>query len=377
MMRSLFNLPEDITYLNNAYMAPQLKSISEVGQKHVFQKEKPFTISPVDFFTGIDKLKGLFAQLIDLDNPQGVAIAPSASYALANAANNIPIEKGDEILLMEEQFPSNVYCWMERAKRVGAVIKFIGKPEEGDKDWTDAVLEQINEKTKVVAMGHVHWADGYLFELKKIRKALDVYDAYLVIDGTQSVGALEFSVKDIRPDVLVVSAYKWLLGPYGICLSYFSPRLHEGDPIEYSWMNRKDAEDFSNLVSYQDKYREAANRYCMGQSSSFIYVGMLIEGLQHLLTWGTNRIQKHGLTLQEEARSLLQNENLNLSATGKTGAHLWSVKISEKINLSEMAARLKSENIFLSLRGNYARISCHLYNDSKDIIRLTDALNKL
>lgn len=377
MMKSLFNLPDNVSYLNNAYMAPQLKSISQVGQEYLLQKERPFTISPDDFFTDIDKLKALFAQLIDLEDPQGVAIAPSASYALANAANNIPLEKGDEILLMEEQFPSNVYCWMERAKRVGAIIKFVGKPQEEDKDWSDAVLEQINEKTKVVAMGHVHWADGYLFDLKKIRKALDVYGAYLVIDGTQSVGALAFSVKDIQPDVLVVSAYKWLLGPYGICLSYFGPRLHAGDPIEYSWMNRKDAEDFSNLVSYQDEYRTAANRYCMGQSSSFIYVSMLSEGLRHLLDWGTDRIQKHGLSLQKEARAALANDNLSLSFEGKTAAHLWSVKISDKVNLSEMAARIKAENIFLSVRGNYARISCHLYNDSNDIKRLITLLNSL
>ena len=67
---------------------------------------------------------------------------------------------------------------------------------------------------RVVAIGHVHWSDGTLFDLKKIRERLDEVGGLLIIDGTQSVGALPFSVKEFKPDALICGGYKWLLGPY-------------------------------------------------------------------------------------------------------------------------------------------------------------------
>ncbi|MDG1296069.1 MAG: aminotransferase class V-fold PLP-dependent enzyme [Saprospiraceae bacterium] len=374
--RSLFNLPEDCHYFNNSYMAPQLKSVTAIGKQFLEQKERPYNIFPADFFSYSEQLKQKFARLIHSDDPQRIALGPSASYCLANAANNVPLVQGDEILLTAEQFPSNVYCWEKAAANTSAKVMFIQKPIEKSISWTDQIIEAINSKTKVVAMGHVHWADGSLFDLMRIRKACDAVGAYLIIDGTQSVGALGFSIKEINPDALIVSGYKWMMGAYGMSLAYYGPRFDTGSPIEESWMNRKDSEDFAGLVNYESAYKSGANRYSMGQSSSFVYSAMLDKALEHLLDWGTDSIQNHGFDIMHLLKAELDNSPFTFGEQGEHAGHLWSLKLPEGLDKKQLKAKLKAHNVYLSIRGDYIRIASHLYNNDRDVEVLANVLKQ-
>ena len=88
-------------------------------------------------------------------------------------------------------------------------------------------------------MGIVHWADGTIFDMKKIRKKTSENNALLIIDGTQSIGSMPFNLNEIQPDALVCAGYKWLMGPYGSGLAYYGKYFDDGKPIEESWINRK------------------------------------------------------------------------------------------------------------------------------------------
>ena len=294
--KHLFSLPEDVTYINGAYMSPQLKSVAQVGLGSVLKKNNPTSISQSDFFTERTLIKKRFATLIDAADYQNCAIIPSVSYGIATVAKNIMLQQGDEILLIDEQFPSNVYAWREKANTTGAIITVVVPPktfENRGKKWNTSILEAINTNTKVVAMGHVHWADGTLFDLVAIRKRAHEVGAKLIIDGTQSVGALPFSVKEIQPDALVVAGYKWMLGPYAIGMAYYADSFNDGQPLEYNWINRKNSEDFSQLINYQDDYQPKADRFSVGESSNFILVPMQIRAIAQLLEWGVQNIQDY------------------------------------------------------------------------------------
>ena len=121
--KHLFSLPDGLIYLNVAYMAPQLKSVEETGHKSVSQKNNPSGISNTDFYTQRTILKQRFASLVEADDYRNIAIIPSVSYGMANLANNVKLKKGDEILLVNEQFPSNVYIWQKTAAKYGAYYK--------------------------------------------------------------------------------------------------------------------------------------------------------------------------------------------------------------------------------------------------------------
>src|SRR3954463_11970285 len=108
--RELFEIPEEITYLNCAYMSPQLRSVREVGEEAVTQQSRPWEITPDDFFGNSEKARALFAEIVGGD-AEGVAIIPSVSYGMATATANVPLGEGQNVVVLEEQFPSNIYPW--------------------------------------------------------------------------------------------------------------------------------------------------------------------------------------------------------------------------------------------------------------------------
>src|SRR5215813_3976820 len=160
--RELFEIPEGIAYLNCAYMSPLLRAAREAGEAGVARKSQPWRITPPDFFSQGETARGLFAELVggELD---GVAIVPSASYGIGVAAANIPLRQDQTMVLLEDQFPSNVYPWRDLAARSGATIVTVPRPD--DFDWTSALLERVDERTGVVAVPHCHWTDGSLVDL--------------------------------------------------------------------------------------------------------------------------------------------------------------------------------------------------------------------
>ena len=178
----------------------------------------------MSFFNNVALVKKTFASIIDSENHKRVSIIPSVSYGISNVVNNIPLKSNEEILLVDEQFPSNVYPWFSLAKKTQASVIFVKRPDSlinsGEK-WNEKILKSITNKTKVVAIGHVHWACGTLFDLVAIRKKTKKLGCLLIIDGTQSVGALPFSIKKFSPDALICAGYKWLMGPYGTGLAYY------------------------------------------------------------------------------------------------------------------------------------------------------------
>ena len=109
----------------------------------------------------------------------------------------------------------------------------------------------------------------------------------VVIDGTQSVGALDFPFDEVRPDAVMCAAYKWLMGPYGLALGWFGDVLQDGEPIEETWAGRRGSEDFRGLADYTDAYGPGSVRFDVGQRSNFITLPMAIEALRLVKGWGT------------------------------------------------------------------------------------------
>src|SRR5262245_39493457 len=145
----LFEIPRGVAYLNCANMSPQLRRVTEAGIAAVRGKALPWTLQATDWFAPTERLRTLFARLINGD-PDGVAIVPAASYGIALAAANVPVAAGQSIVVLEGEFPSNFYAWQEVTRRRAAVLRTVARPSEGD--WTDPVLRTIDSTTAVVAV---------------------------------------------------------------------------------------------------------------------------------------------------------------------------------------------------------------------------------
>ncbi len=373
--KTKFILSKKVTYLNCAYMSPMLKKVEKAGVKGIKQKRKPYHITPIDFFKPSDLVKKRFSSIIDCKNHNRIAIIPSASYGLANVVNNISIKEKDEIILLDEQFPSNVYPWLNLKERSKAKLVFIKRPDTligSGKKWNEEILAAITNKTKVVAIGNIHWACGTLFDLIAIRKKTAEVGALLIIDGTQSIGALPLSIEKIQPDALICAGYKWLMGPYSIGVAYYGNYFDKGIPIEDNWINRRGSENFSGLINYSDKYGELASRYNVGEQSNFILLPMLLAGLNQIESWGVKNIQDYCKNLISEEIKKVNQKKYWIEKENYRANHLFGIKqLDNKINLIE---KLKSKKISVSIRGDKIRVSPHLYNDKREIKKLFECL---
>ena len=277
--RSHFTLPAGAHYLNCAYMAPLAAAVRAAGIEGIDRRMAPHLIRPEDFFDDSHHLRCLFSRVVNVPDPNRVAIVPSVSYGLANVARNVPAARGDNIVILEEQFPSNVYVWRRLCAARGLELRTIEAPPWDARgralEWNIRLLSSIDRRTALVSVPHVHWADGTLFDLERVGERARDCSALLVVDGTQSVGALPFDVQRIRPDALVCAGYKWLLGPYSMGLAYYGPAFDHGTPIEENWITRRGSEAFAELIHYRDEYQSAALRYDVGQRSNFVFWGGL------------------------------------------------------------------------------------------------------
>ncbi|MEM9919689.1 MAG: aminotransferase class V-fold PLP-dependent enzyme [Bacteroidota bacterium] len=375
--KQLFDIPAHVCYLNTAYMSPQLKAVEEAGQRGLARKNRPFDILPRDFFEPAQQLKQQFANFIGVADSQRIAVVPSVSYGMANVANNLNLRAGDEIVLVADQFPSNVFSWERAAKKAGAYIRTVRAPmDKADRGrkWNQAILDAIGEKTALVALPHIHWSQGIVFDLAAIREKTWKYHALLVVDGTQSVGAYPFSNVDFQLDTLVCATYKWLLGPYSFGLAYYGPAFDEGKPIEESWINRLNSEDFSSLTQYQEQYKRAANRYCVGEYSNFIMVPMAIKALEFLSEWDAAAIQAYCSNIQAKAIESLLAEGFHIAEAAQRCAHLIGIELPAHLDHQQLKQRLKQENILVSLRGNFMRVAPYLFNEVSDFEKLLAVL---
>ena len=371
-LRELFSLPAHDTYLNGASRSPQLIAAADAARDALGWRESNSGM-PIDaFFAPVARLRASFARLIGSSEADRVALIPAASYGIATLAKNLPLENGQNIIVVQDQFPSNYYAWHRLCAERGARLITVGQPTDGTDSWSDRVLEAINESTAAVAIAHLHWSTGTIFDLEAIRKRTDDVGAWLVVDGTQSLGAYPFDVGRIRPDAVVAGGYKWLLGPYGCGYAWYGPRMDDGVPLEENWINRQGSDDFSRLSEYQVAYRPLATRYSVGESSNFIMVPMQQAGLDLLNSWAPDTVQRYTEKLWAGIQPELADLGLEMPAAG--GFHLVGLRLPSHIDEGLLRAILAERSISVSYRGELVRVSPHVYNTPEDMGRFAEAL---
>ena len=363
--RDLFELDNDITYLNCSGMSPLLKSAKQAGLTGLEKRANPWSMTNEDWFDKAEKLR-ILASRIFQTSESNIALVPSASYGLATAAKNLQVKRGKSIIVVEDQFPSNYYIWENLARKFD--LKIIKAEKKPDKILTDSILESINSETGIVAVPNCHWIDGMLIDLEKISKAAKAVDAFLILDLSQSLGVLPINIDKIDPDFAVAVGYKWMLGSYGLGYMYAAPRWHiKGEPLEYNWSTRKGSEDFSSLINYNPEFREGARKFDMGESAQFNTMPLAIAALEQILKWGVEEIQ-FSIKILTDIISSDKNSNVNYNLTQRAG-HIISVPLGER-NVETIKQKIKKNKIIVSFRGSFIRISPHLYNDTSDINKL-------
>lgn len=360
--RHLFDMPRNVHYLNCAYMSPLSHSIAAAFAKGAARKQQPWTYRLADFFSYAETFRSRAAQICgsDADN---IAIIPSVSYGMAIAARNLPLRRGQQIIVLADQFPSNLYVWRERASETGAEVITVQRDDGAA--WTDAVLAAIGDETAIVAVPNCHWADGHLLDLIAIGEACRAVGAALVLDLTQSLGAMPFDIKAVQPDFMVCACYKWLMGPYTLGFLYAACKYHDGYPIEHGWINKAGSEDFSQLVNYRDDYQPGARRFDMGERSNTPALMAGAAAIDMLLEWTPDRVAATLAAKTQIIADAAQAIGLSAASLDIRAAHFLSLSFPDNVP-EGLTEKLAADNVFVSVRGRSLRVTPHVYNDDAD-----------
>jgi selenocysteine lyase/cysteine desulfurase len=220
----------------------------------------------------------------------------------------------------------------------------------------------------------VHWTDGTLFDLEAVGRRCREVGAALVVDATQSIGALPFDQRRVQADCVISATYKWLLGPYSLALAYFGPRFDDGTPIEESWIARERSRDFQRLVEYQDAYLPGAVRFDVAERSNFFLAPIAEASLKLILEWGPERVQAYCAQLTAAFLDEVAGLGYSVEAPAWRAAHLFGLRMPERVDLHALRDALALSNVSVSLRGSALRLSPNVYNDEVDVGALLEVL---
>jgi selenocysteine lyase/cysteine desulfurase len=380
--RDLFAIPPGETYLNAAYMGPMPRAVLAAGERALAARAMPASIAPRDFFEPAERTRALCARIVGAD-PERVAFVTTAAAGMAVVAANLSPRAGANVVVLGEQFPSNVYPW-RRWREHGVAIRTVVAPTADARDrdawrrrcvaWNDAVVAAIDADTMLVAVEQAHWTDGTLFDLPRFGARAREVGAAFVVDGTQTAGAMPLEVDAFRPDALVVHAYKSMLSNYGLGFAVYGDRLADGRPIEESWLMRRGAEDFARLVDYQDDYAPGMRRHDTSTRSNPILIAMLEAACTLLLAWRPERIRAYLLGIAAPAVARLREAGFGVADDDLRAANLFGVALPPGLQPETVRAALAARRIHVSVRGAAVRVAPHVCNDEADLMRLAEAL---
>src|SRR5690349_17674293 len=260
--RASFDIPREICYLNAASYSPLPIRTLEAGRAAVGRKGRPWTVEAGFLNTQYERARTAAARLIQAD-PSDVALIPSISYGVATAAKLFTPGRGTRVLVLENDHSSPVLEWRARAEAQGFSVETIKQPDNAD--WTSAVLESIERSgappVSLASISSVHWSDGGLIDVDKVRAALRQQGAAFLIDATQSAGVLALDVERLDPDFVIFPTYKWLVGPYGRAFLYVAKRHQDGVPLEQIAAARRNVRAENDVYFTDLSYVADARRF--------------------------------------------------------------------------------------------------------------------
>lgn len=355
-LRAEFPALREWTWLNTATFGQVPMRARMAVERHLARREETACADFLTWFDDMDELRGLIAQLIHCD-PRDVAFAMNAASALSLFLGGMEWRAGDRIVTLRDEFPNQYYFAASLAERGVALIE------------QDSV-ESLPERTRAVLLSTVNYSNGYRPDLARVSQLAHAAGALLYVDGTQSVGALRFDVASIRPDMVAVDGYKWLLCPNGATFFYVSPELRAKlRPSVIGWRSDQGWRSVDELHHGVPKWPEGAERYEGGMLNFPSLYGMR-ESVRMMLQVGPERIEQRvlelaGMTTEVLSRrgATILNRNTNIIA-----AH-WAGR-----EASAIARELQAERIIVAARHGNLRVSPHFYNTEQDLEKLENRL---
>lgn len=358
----------DALPLDCAAQGPRLRSVLEAGQAALAAGTTPWTLSFAEWEAGIETLRALAADTLFEGDVDGVAMVPSVAFALATAARNLSLDCGDAVLVLEGQFPSNLLPWQQRCAETGARV--VAARRQNGQDWTEALLQAWDAapQVRIVAVPQAHWHDGTLLDIDRIAARTHDEGVALVLDLSQSLGALPVQLSRWQPDFIASVGHKWLLGPHGLAWLWAAPRWRDqGDGLDQHWQARAAGHDWAFPTDTPPPYRRGARRFDAGGVADPLRLAMSTAALGQLQAWGVENISQRLGQLTTALDRALDAHGLERWKTPGHAPHFSALRAPDEVQLDLAASALLRGGVICTRRAGLLRIAPHLHVGADDM----------
>ena len=347
------------------------------------QSGQSATAASVELFNTADECRKMVSKIVNC-SPKEIALTESTTHGMQIIAASIPLKKGDNILIGDLEFLASVVPWLERCQREGVEIKPVyskkGKLERSDFE------EKIDQHTRAIVISSVQEINGFKANIEELGDLCKQYNAYLIVDGIQEVGALNINLASSPVDFYCAGGHKWLGSPFGRGFLYISKHVLPAlQPPNYGYMALKEPEGgWDRYLQSPDRtpfdafqFTNHANKYEIGGTSNFVGAFALKSSLEFMNGIGWNYIENRVLNLA----GLLTRGLVEAGAQLCPGVELLPRSGIISFNLRggidaerRLVKLLEKERVLVSLRYvsgiGGIRVSSHFYNTEEDINKL-------
>ena len=360
-MNTYFQLDDNIIHLNHAAVAPWPKVTHDAVVAFADENMRIGSQRYDQWMQTEQQLKQKLQCLINADSADEIAILKNTSEGLSTIAQGMHFEPGDNIVIPDEEFPSNRVVWLA-LKDKGVEIRLV-KIEDSE-DPEKALIDAMDNNTRLLSCSSVQYARGLRLDLNRLGEACKRHDSLFCVDAIQSLGAIAFDVQACEADFVVADGHKWMCAPEGTALFYCRKSVQPSLTLrQYGWHMLKDAFDFAHQHTAIE-YADNAQRFESG-SPNMMGIAALDASLGLLLDIGIDSIHQQVLNNAEYLFDrLAAMDDIEILTSTKKGKYAGIVTFRKNtVDNISLYKHLQANDVICAYRGKGIRFSPHFYTD--------------
>jgi len=358
-------------YLNHAASSPlPVRSVRSL-QRYSAMRERPYQLYQAgQEELDLEPVRSRLATLLNCESGE-IGLVPSTSDGMAMAMNSLSWQRSQNLILARGEYPGVVYACQNMAQR-GIEVRHVAC-EPGRMDL-DAILKTVDAGTRAIAISHVHWISGFKAKIELLGQHCRDHDITLIVDAIQSLGAQNIDVRQMKVDVLVAGAFKWMLGIPGVAVLFIDhktlPRLN---PDRAGWMSMKTMKARPPELPWHDD----ALRFSAGSCCDCALMA-LQKSVELILEVGVSEIEARIRRLNDRLADGVQESGFEVVSCMEPAhrSSILNISAGTPEQNEELQRRLLEKGIIVSLRGRSIRVAPHFYNTPEEIDRLVEACRR-
>ncbi|MEQ9619179.1 MAG: aminotransferase class V-fold PLP-dependent enzyme [Deltaproteobacteria bacterium] len=368
--RREFPITEQSVYLDHAGVVPVSLRVKKEVERFLTEAAGKAIINYDSWMDRVEEVRSGCARLVGADTEE-IAFVKNTSHGISIVAGGLDWREGDNVLVFEREFPSNIYPWLALEKK-GVQVKLI--PFNKDRILLEDIEKLIDSRTKLITMSSVQSVNGFMIDLCKLGALCRHNGILFFVDAIQSLGVVPMDVEKYNVDFLAADGHKWLLAPEGTGIFYCRKELAGNlSPNLIGWKSVKEDNNFEKIDL---TLKDSALRF---EEGSFNVMGIFALGasLDLLFEIGIDRIGEKVHELGDVIMDEALKRGFRLRTPRNRQERGGIVSFSGGFDPAELREKLWASNIIVNYRGGALRVAPHFYNTEEEILILFKSIDRL